>query len=84
MTSGGQLDHPASSSPPLAPNRTPLLSLVSPQALKVGTVNYKVMAHLSEGHIAELGQPEPTEVSQVPVPGKAILVTGHDMHDLVR
>ena len=28
------------------------------------------------------GHPVPTEVSLFPVPGKAILVTGHDMHDL--
>ena len=33
-------------------------------------------------HPCRFGHPVPTEVSLLPVPGKAILVTGHDMHDL--
>jgi hydroxylamine reductase (hybrid-cluster protein) len=33
-------------------------------------------------HSPRLGTPTPTKVSLDPVPGKCILVTGHDMHDL--
>ena len=42
----------------------------------------QVLKNLSEGHCAAFGIPTPTEVSLVPRPGKCILVTGHDMHDL--
>lgn len=51
-------------------------------ALKVGECNFRVMQLLSESHSSTFGHPEPTEVPLTPVPGKSILVTGHDMHDL--
>jgi hydroxylamine reductase (hybrid-cluster protein) len=61
-----------------------MLPLLSPlQALEVGQINFRVMQLLSEAHTNTFGHPEPTEVTLVPRPGrKAILVTGHDMHDL--
>lgn len=40
----------------------------------------QVMQLLSESHCSTFGNPEPTEVSLVPRPGKCILVSGHDMH----
>lgn len=51
-------------------------------ALGVGTTNMRVMQMLSEAHSDTFGHPTPTEVSLVPQLGKAILITGHDMHDL--
>lgn len=51
-------------------------------ALKVGEVNLRVLELLSTGHSDRLGVPTPTEVTLLPTPGKAILVTGHDMNDL--
>ncbi|KAL6762623.1 hybrid-cluster protein [Haematococcus lacustris] len=51
-------------------------------ALAVGATNMTVMKMLSEAHSSTFGALTPTEVSLMPRPGKAILVTGHDMHDL--
>ncbi|KAF8063692.1 hcp [Scenedesmus sp. PABB004] len=50
--------------------------------MALGEANFGVMAMLSDGHKARFGTPTPTPVSLDPVEGKAILVTGHDMHDL--
>lgn len=55
-----------------------LVSLV----LKVGEVNYKVMAMLDEANTGTYGTPEPTEVSLTIEKGPFIVVTGHDLHDL--
>ena len=52
-------------------------------SLKVGEVNLKVMELLDAGHNGYLGHPEPTKVRITPVEGKAILVSGHDMKDLL-
>ncbi|KAG2498770.1 hypothetical protein HYH03_003509 [Edaphochlamys debaryana] len=52
------------------------------QCFKAGATNFKVMEMLSTAHSDTFGHPVPTSVSLNPVPGKAILVTGHDMHDL--
>lgn len=49
---------------------------------RCGECNFRVMEILSEAHIATYGKPTPTLVNLFPVPGKAILVTGHDLHDL--
>ena len=49
---------------------------------KCGATNFKVMEMLSNAHTDTFGHPVPTPVTLNPVPGKAILVTGHDMHDL--
>ncbi|MEF8779305.1 MAG: hydroxylamine reductase [Haloferacaceae archaeon] len=52
------------------------------QALQVGEAAISSMELLDEAHTEELGVPEPTEVQQNGVEGRAILVTGHDLHDL--
>ncbi|GLI70539.1 hypothetical protein VaNZ11_015455 [Volvox africanus] len=69
-----------------------LAFLCSPEAADVGAVldhcfkagatNFRVMEMLSNAHTSTFGHPVPTPVTLNPVPGKAILVTGHDMHDL--
>jgi hydroxylamine reductase len=40
------------------------------------------MEMLDEGNTGTYGHPEPTSVRVTPVKGKAILVSGHDLHDL--
>lgn len=50
--------------------------------LRCGEVNLEVMALLDEVHRERFGSPEPTPVRIDPVPGKCILVSGHDLHDL--
>lgn len=50
--------------------------------LRCGEANLKVMEMLDNAHTSTYGHPEPTEVRIDPVPGKAILVSGHDMKDL--
>ncbi|KAG5192783.1 hybrid cluster protein [Tribonema minus] len=56
-----------------------LLSL----ALKVGEANYKAMQELDQGHDTQFGTPAPCEVQTSAVKGKCILVSGHDIHDLL-
>jgi hydroxylamine reductase len=51
-------------------------------ALEIGGINLRAMASLDGAHTSKLGHPEPTEVSCKPVPGKCILVSGHDLADL--
>ena len=51
-------------------------------AMDIGTLNYKIMEMLDKGETETFGHPEPTRVNTVPVKGKAILVSGHDLHDL--
>lgn len=51
-------------------------------ALEVGGVNLEVMGLLEAGHINKLGTPAPKAVARDPVPGKCILVSGHDMVDM--
>jgi len=53
-------------------------------ALELGNVNYKVMAMLDAANTGSFGSPVPTPVRVTPVAGKAILVSGHDLHDLAR
>ena len=50
--------------------------------LGCGHVNLKAMELLDAANTETYGHPEPTEVSLRPRPGKAILVTGHDLKDL--
>ena len=50
--------------------------------VQVGEINVGVMAMLDAGHNARFGAPSPHAVRTTPVKGKAILVSGHDMHDL--
>ncbi|EWY42738.1 2-keto-3-deoxygluconate permease [Skermanella stibiiresistens SB22] len=53
-------------------------------ALDTGTLNLKVMELLDAANTGTYGTPEPTVVRMTPVPGKAILVSGHDLGDLAR
>lgn len=50
--------------------------------MECGQINLKVMELLDAGHNKQMGTPEPTEVRIDPIPGKCILVSGHDMVDL--
>jgi len=51
-------------------------------AMKVGELNYSVLEQLDRAHIETFGAPTPTQVRLQPKSGKAILVSGHDLHDL--
>ena len=53
-----------------------------PLVLKCGEVNLNVMGLLDAANTATYGNPEPTQVRVTPIPGKAILVSGHDLKDL--
>ena len=51
-------------------------------AMEIGLLNFRVMEMLDLGETTAFGHPEPTQVRVTPVPGKCILVSGHDMVDL--
>ena len=51
-------------------------------ALAVGELNYCVMAVLDKAHTETFGHPVPSKVRLHARKGKAILVSGHDLHDL--
>ncbi|WP_027709529.1 hydroxylamine reductase [Zooshikella ganghwensis] len=51
-------------------------------AMRIGRLNYKIMALLDHGETETYGHPEPTQVNVKPVQGKCILVSGHDLCDL--
>jgi hydroxylamine reductase len=53
-------------------------------ALELGSLNFKVMEMLDAANTGSFGSPVPTPVRVTPVVGKAILVSGHDLHDLAR
>ena len=53
------------------------------QCLNVGSINLKVMELLDAANTGKLGVQEPGSVRITPVKGKAILVSGHDMQDLL-
>lgn len=50
--------------------------------LGVGGTNLKVLELLDGAHTGTFGHPEPTMVNHAPTKGKAILISGHDLHDL--
>ena len=52
------------------------------KALAVGELNYRVMEILDKAHTETFGHPQPAKVRLQPRKGKAILVSGHDLHDL--
>jgi len=58
------------------------LDVLLGQALELGAVNLKVMAMLDGANTGSFGNPVPTPVRVTPLVGKAILVSGHDLHDL--
>ncbi|MBL0621221.1 hydroxylamine reductase [Aeromonas veronii] len=51
-------------------------------AMEIGQLNFKIMEMLDLGETHAFGHPEPTQVRVTPIPGKCILVSGHDMMDL--
>jgi len=51
-------------------------------ALEVGAINYRAMELLDAGHTSTFGHPVPTKVPLNPRPGKALLVSGHDIRQL--
>lgn len=51
-------------------------------ALKTGEVNIRAMELLDAGNTGTYGHPVPTSVPLGHIPGKCILVTGHDLKDL--
>ncbi len=51
-------------------------------SMQIGLMNYKVMEMLDAGETATFGHPTPTAVNVKTIKGKAILVSGHDLHDL--
>ncbi len=53
-----------------------------PMALRVGELNYTAMDNLDRAHTETFGHPAPTTVRTTPMLGKAILVSGHNLHDL--
>ncbi len=50
--------------------------------MQCGSVTVTVLAMLDEAHTGTFGHPVPTPVRMGHVPGKAILVSGHDLADL--
>ena len=51
-------------------------------ALNVGKINLRAMELLDAGHTSTYGHPTPTKVPLTPRPGKALLVSGHDIKQL--
>lgn len=51
-------------------------------ALEVGAINLRAMELLDAGHTGTFGHPVPTTVPLNPRPGKAVLVSGHDIRQL--
>ncbi|OCA62925.1 hydroxylamine reductase [Aeromonas piscicola] len=51
-------------------------------AMEIGLLNFRIMEMLDLGETSAFGHPEPTQARVTPVPGKCILVSGHDMMDL--
>ncbi|MFC1233396.1 hydroxylamine reductase [Vibrio sp. F74] len=51
-------------------------------SMQIGLVNYRIMEMLDKGETDTFGHPEPSQVNVKTVKGKAILVSGHDLHDL--
>lgn len=65
----------------LAPERPDLNTMIG-NALSIGGINLHAMELLDQAHTATFGHPEPTTVSTIPVEGKCILISGHDIADL--
>jgi len=62
--------------------KDPSLGELLGYALKTGEINLRVMELLDAANTGTYGTPVPTPVNVVPVKGKAILVSGHDLKDL--
>ena len=61
---------------------TPKAEELLANALAVGELNYRVMEILDKAHTETFGHPVPSKVRLHARKGKAILVSGHDLHDL--
>jgi hydroxylamine reductase len=59
------------------------LSTLLEMCLECGRMNLRVMEMLDEGHVEVLGKPSPAQVTEGTQAGPGILVTGHDMVDLL-
>ncbi len=59
------------------------LGLLLADALELGRVNFTAMQALDAANTTTFGTPEPTAVRIMAVKGKAILVSGHDLKDLL-
>lgn len=66
----------------LAADPTDVDALVR-ESLAVGALNFKVMEMLDAANTGRFGHPEITQVRMTPRKGKAILVSGHDLGDLL-
>ena len=62
--------------------RTPSLGEWTAAVLECGRTNLMAMELLDAANTGAYGHPAPTSVSLAPRPGKAILVSGHDLKDL--
>ncbi len=60
----------------------PTVDQLLPLNLRCGAANLKVMEMLDTAHTGTYGHPVPTPVRVEPIPGKAIVVSGHDLRDL--
>lgn len=65
-----------------ATNPNPDVNDLVGHVLKCGETNLRVMQLLDQGHTTRFGDPSPHVVNTNEVPGKAILVSGHDLPDL--
>ena len=61
---------------------SPTVDELLASALAVGELNYRVMEILDKAHTETFGHPVPSKVRLHAKKGKAILVSGHDLHDL--
>jgi len=59
------------------------LGVLLEEGLELGRVNFTAMQALDAANTGTFGSPQPTMVRVTPVKGKAILVTGHDLKDLL-
>jgi hydroxylamine reductase len=59
------------------------LGVLLEEALEIGRVNFAAMEALDKGNTTLFGTPTPSAVRINPVKGKAILVSGHDLKDLL-
>ncbi|WP_255210923.1 hydroxylamine reductase [Methylogaea oryzae] len=66
----------------LATNPADMNALLE-RAMALGQLNLQVMEMLDGANTGTFGAPEPSAVRVTPVKGKAILVSGHDLKDLV-
>jgi len=53
-------------------------------SMRIGQLNYKVMAMLDAANTGSFGAQQINTVNLAQVKGKAILVSGHDLHDLAQ